>query len=254
VSTILDKLKAKHTDDVFVAECKNGPTHTASHRRLDAWVMKKSWSPITMLGYEIKQSRSDFLQDNKWQAYLPCCHQLYFVCPKGIIQPEELPQDVGLLWAGEGERLFTKRKAPYRAIELPAELLVYVLMCRTQVTRECVSQKEYRDYWVDWLKQKNEDRELGYHVKQAIRNRVHTAEVSVIEATRKVDAYSHLREELKKHGVDPDNTWSIHNFERELGDMLSGGLQKLNRNLATLERTMEMVRSEVDELVKGKAA
>ena len=83
MSTILDKLKAKHTDDVFVAECKNGPTHTASHRRLDAWVMKKSWSPITMLGYEIKQSRSDFLQDNKWQAYLPCCHQLYFVCPKG---------------------------------------------------------------------------------------------------------------------------------------------------------------------------
>ena len=251
MSTILDKLKAKHADDVFVAECKNGPTQTAKHSRLDAWVMKKSWSPITMIGYEIKQDRSDFLRDNKWQAYLPCCHQFYFVCPTMVIQPEELPQDVGLLWAGVGERLITKRKAVYRDISLPSELLVYVLMCRTKVTREnsLVSSKKGRDYWIDWLKQKEADRKLGFSVKQAIRNKVNQAEYGILEATRKVEAYAHLRAELTKHGIDPDNTWAIHNFE---SDAVTGGVQKLDRGLHNIERTVEQLREAVDRMLKGK--
>lgn len=49
----------------------------------------------------------------------------YFVCPNGIIQPDELPPDIGLKWVAKtGTRLFTKRKAQRREIELPADLLV----------------------------------------------------------------------------------------------------------------------------------
>jgi hypothetical protein len=58
-NVLLKALAQRHKDDVFVPECKNGPTQTGSHRRLDAWVMLKTWSPVTMIGYEIKVSRSD---------------------------------------------------------------------------------------------------------------------------------------------------------------------------------------------------
>ena len=49
-------------------------------------------------GYEIKMSRSDFLHDEKWTSYLPNFHYFWFAIPEpGIVLPEELPDDVGLL-------------------------------------------------------------------------------------------------------------------------------------------------------------
>ena len=248
---ILGKLASKHAMDVFIEECKNGPTHTANHKRLDAWVMKRSWSPITMIGYEIKQSRSDFLKDEKWPAYLPLCHQLYFVCPRKLIQPEELPQDVGLLWAGDGERLMTQRKAVRREIVLPGELLVYVLMCRAQITREHLSPKHDREYWVDWLKEKTENRELGYHVAQAIRDKVVLAEGKASSAAARMQEYDQLRAELKKHGVDPDSHWEIRGFQSRLTDLVGGSLKQMDWNLRGIEETVRHLRQELNKQKEG---
>ena len=78
---ILRLIESRHSGDLVVAECKDGPTHYARHRRLDAWVMRKSWSKPALYGYEIKVSRQDFLKDDKWPDYLPMCNELYFVCP-----------------------------------------------------------------------------------------------------------------------------------------------------------------------------
>jgi len=89
---LLDLLLVKHAQDVCVPECKNGPTWTAKHLRLDLWAMKKSWSNPYTYGYEIKASRSDFLQDEKWLNYLPYCNYFSFVCLPGLIEPEELPR------------------------------------------------------------------------------------------------------------------------------------------------------------------
>ncbi|GAG15780.1 unnamed protein product, partial [marine sediment metagenome] len=74
---IVRLLNNRHSEDIFVDECKNGPTWFGSHLRLDAWVMKRKWSPITTIGYEVKVSRSDFLNDDKWQGYLQYCNQFY---------------------------------------------------------------------------------------------------------------------------------------------------------------------------------
>jgi hypothetical protein len=60
---IITLLKQKHYDDIFIPECKDGPTQLGSHLRMDAWVMKKSWANSCFIGYEEKVSRSDFLQD-----------------------------------------------------------------------------------------------------------------------------------------------------------------------------------------------
>ena len=78
-------LAVKHSKDIFVPECKDGPTHTADHLRMDAWVMKRSWVRPLSIGYEIKISRQDFLNDQKWHSYLNYCNEFYFVCPAGLI-------------------------------------------------------------------------------------------------------------------------------------------------------------------------
>ncbi|GAH65878.1 unnamed protein product [marine sediment metagenome] len=48
--------------------------------------------------FEIKSSRSDFTGDHKWQKYLKYCHTFSFVCPYGLIQKNDVPPGIGILW------------------------------------------------------------------------------------------------------------------------------------------------------------
>ncbi len=128
-------LANKHYEDVFVPECKT--TRYGVYTILDAWVMLKSWTHFSTIGYEIKVNRSDFLNDSKWASYLPYCHEFYFVCPSGLISPEELGNQVGLLWASKnGTMLYNKKKAPRRDVEIPYSIYQYVLACRAKVVHE----------------------------------------------------------------------------------------------------------------------
>ena len=157
-------LAARHSADLFVPQCKTGPTHYAGHgelKILDAWAMRKSWAQPTTFGYEIKMSRGDFLGDDKWRGYLDYCSQLYFVCPSGVIDPAELPGYVGLLVASKNmKRLYCKRKAVEREVEIPESLWRYILMWRTEVTGDQESRTNNgrgADYWRKWLAQKGDE-------------------------------------------------------------------------------------------------
>lgn len=134
---ILGALKQRHCEDVFIPECKTGPTwFNKNLRRLDAWVMKRSWTHFGTIGYEIKVSRGDFYSDKKWREYLPYCHQFYFVCPWGMILPEEVKVDAGLCWVCKnGQRIHIKKRVAKRDIEIPIEILLYILMSRTVIMR-----------------------------------------------------------------------------------------------------------------------
>jgi len=50
--------------------------------------------------YEVKSSRADFLNDGKWEKYLPYCTQFAFVAPAGAIFRWELPRECGLIEYG----------------------------------------------------------------------------------------------------------------------------------------------------------
>jgi hypothetical protein len=73
------------------------PINGTGSQRMDAWVIKPGY-PEHTTGYEIKVSRSDFLQDKKWQNYLPFCDAFFFICPPGLIQEAELPKEAGLIY------------------------------------------------------------------------------------------------------------------------------------------------------------
>ena len=43
----------KHTEDLVVTECKNGPTQGYNHSRMDVWVMRKSWVNMSAICYAV---------------------------------------------------------------------------------------------------------------------------------------------------------------------------------------------------------
>lgn len=131
---MLALLMAKHSNEVAVPECRDGASQGRKHYRFDLWVMRRSWSPVTMIGYELKTTRSDFLADEKWQRGLELCHQFFFVCPHGLIHRDEVPAECGLIYVSKTwRRLRTMKRAPRREIELPSDLLVHVLMSRAYI-------------------------------------------------------------------------------------------------------------------------
>jgi hypothetical protein len=77
------------------------------------WMDEFTWGPLRfdsisldlktwlITGFEIKVSRADFLGDKKWQNYLPYCNRFYFATTPGVVEPKELPDEIGLLELGE---------------------------------------------------------------------------------------------------------------------------------------------------------
>ena len=171
-------LETKHTKDVFIAECKNGETWGARDLlKLDAWVLQRTYSPLTTIGYEIKCSRADFENDQKWIGYLDLCHLFYFVCPAGLIRSTDIPSNIGLIWVSKSGRLHTKRKATRAIPDIQKQngLLIYALMSRSKIVANMMD-INYRNEPPDKLREyraivegANERKELAYFVKAHIK-------------------------------------------------------------------------------------
>lgn len=168
---ILHALSKRHWEDFFTTEVRDGPSYMR-YVIMDALAIKKSWKNPCFTGYEIKVSRSDFVRDTKWPAYLDMCHEFYFVCPKGMIQPEELPNEVGLLWFNtESKSFYTKRKAQYRKIEIPNNVLMCIIMSHLSPDRHPFYSST-REFFEGWLEYKRTSDELGYQVRSEIVKRM----------------------------------------------------------------------------------
>lgn len=201
---IVGLLADRHVKDVFVPECKDGPTQLGSHLRLDAWAMRKSWVNFSTLGYEIKVSRSDWMRDQKWESYRGLVHELYLVAPKGLIQVDELPAGVGLIEVVGSKRLVTRRKAVWEEIPPPEDLYKYVLMCRAKIQRTWVDPTSNATYWREWLALRDEDKTMGHHVSKALREKY----------DREVRSVRHENEELKRQA---DSVRDVYQRMTDLG-------------------------------------
>ena len=243
---IINMLALKHFKDVFVPECKDGCSQ-GGHLRLDAWVMKKSWAHPLITGYEVKVSRSDFENDEKWRGYLPYCNEFYFVCPHGLIQPEELPDETGLMWVSKtGSRLYRKKKARYRTDLQLLDIYKYVIMCRSQIKKNTYDGDMSRvDYWQQWLEENDEKKHLGYNVSKKVRElvakRIDTVECKMREVQSENDRLNYVKVELEKLGfTDPPFRFEFDRKLREIQEAVPADfLQELLRLQKTLGNTIE---------------
>lgn len=170
--SIMGALKVRHWSDIFVPECKLGPSWGSTHRRMDAWAMRCSWTNWGTVGYEVKHSRADFRQDKKWRDYLPVCSQFYFVTPSDLIQPEEVEDPAGLIWLSRtGNVLRTKKAAKLLALDDKALVLLmsYLLMNRSEITdrpragrhkRESVAEQHEQELWR--MQRRRRERRVGH--------------------------------------------------------------------------------------------
>ena len=99
---------------------------TVNHRqRIDLWVINCFQSKgLLKIAFEIKVSRSDFLHErnnpDKRQPALMLSNQYYFAAPKGLIKPEEIPPECGLVeMQPDKQTLLWTIKAPMRETEEP---------------------------------------------------------------------------------------------------------------------------------------
>lgn len=151
---IMKLLEEKHYLDIFVPECKNGRTTDAARGenvRMDGWAMKRSWTNPLAIGYEVKVSRGDFLQDKKMLRYHDYCNQLYLVCPHGMIKKEEVDPSMGLMYVNKDKKsLYTMRKAPMTPRDIPSNVYRYILMSRSIIkTGLTLEQKAERGRIID---------------------------------------------------------------------------------------------------------
>lgn len=212
---ILALLATRHATDVFVPECKNGPSQMVRHHlRMDAWVMAKSWTKPCATCYEIKVSRSDFLADNKWMQYLPLCNELYFATAPGVCDPSELPPEAGLMvCTANAVRLITKKKAQHRTGPINPDVFRYVLMCRSKIVRnnEAVNERDNVQYWRDWLASKDAKKTLGHAVSRRIRElyreEVVRVETEQIQLRKLMEGYADVRRLMESLGLDPDSNY-----------------------------------------------
>ncbi len=249
-------LANRHCGDVFVPECKDGPTQTRAHRRLDAWVLLKTWSPITTIGYEIKVDRGDWRRDAKIADYMPLCHLLYVVAPRGVVPMDELPAGVGLVEpVGQSGRLQIRRKAARREIALPSELMVYVLMCRSKITRENYDgDRGWRVQALrEWVQQKDERVVLSHAVSEKIRRAFDEQEQQLRRERQRNDELEALRSRISELGFDvtrPVHTWEV----RERVNAFNRTVDRMT--LDRMRRTAEWMRETADTLErigKGQA-
>jgi len=168
-------LAKHHSKDLYVPECKNGPTYSSRNiLRLDAWVLARTYSPMTTIGYEIKVSRADFEQDQKWTEYLDYCHRFFFACPAGLIRSTDLPKEIGLVWYSAAGNIHIKRHAERREPDTVKfqKLLIYVLMSRSVIVGDMHAANNGIKSREDWIREYLAEAEKNKNLAACVRGHV----------------------------------------------------------------------------------
>lgn len=157
--------------DFFATEVKTGPTYGNNHLfKFDGLAIKKSWTQPCITGYEIKVSRSDFTSDTKYCCYLPYCHEMYFVCPKGMIKKDEIPTEFGLIYYNKDTNtLRTVKKAQYRQIDVSGDMLMYIIMNKLDSDRIPFYNSK-KEYAVDYINEKDMRYIIGKELGSVLSN------------------------------------------------------------------------------------
>jgi len=222
--------------------------------------MKKSWANPCSIAYEVKVDRSDFLRDEKWPGYLDYCNQFYFVCPSKLISVAECPEQAGLMWvASTGSRLYTKKKAPRRSVEIPEDIYRYLLMCRVRITDDTRYQETgSAEYWRNWLETKVENRELGRMVSRTLgkmfTEQVHKVEAENIKLAAQMKAYDRLLAWLDSIGIDTAIGVSQFNVQRKIEDLKKVLPDGLMYSVNAAVNQLTMLQTRLIEIGKGPGA
>lgn len=199
---------------------------------------------LEMIGFEIKVSRADFLSEmknpQKSNDIMKYCDRWWLVCPKGLVDKNEIPRTWGLLELTDGGKFHKKKEAPLlEAVDLDRNIVAALLRRGSEGTvpksvynkkienerRKIKEQFENdRNSEPFWLKKHDElqeridhfeeesglrinsytnPREVGKLVRKIMNNRLNYDVVRIIS---QVESISESAKELKKTLDDCEKT------------------------------------------------
>lgn len=94
--------------------------------RPDVYSIEKSFCRPSPTAYEVKVSQSDFRADvtaAKWHSYLDYAYSVVFAVPAGLVKPEDIPAQCGLLVRGPVGWRLARRSTPVPRVIDQAALL-----------------------------------------------------------------------------------------------------------------------------------
>jgi hypothetical protein len=199
--SITEALRKRYSDHIFASQVKLG---SAGTKIIDAVAIKKTWTPVTAIGFEIKVSRYDFVNDNKYPEYMKACTNFYFVVPNGIIKDDEIPKEVGLMiYYPDSGTLKIKKKAPYLNNEVSTEMLLHIMFWKFEKYNAPKTRQEY----LDDLKAKMESQQYGIEIAMKISN----LEDQLKRKSYRDEWLSFQEEFNNKYGYRP-SSWEVMNL------------------------------------------
>lgn len=234
----------------FITECKTCSTYFPDPQGLlifDGLAITKSYTKPNIIGYEIKVSRGDFLQDNKWHLYLQYCNEFFFVVPKGLISKEELPENVGLIYYNPDTRLHTVKKALYRQIEEPVGLYKYIIFSRLEQDRIPFYEDtaEYaRAYLEDRVDKKYIGHRLGTKLSKDLQDANQRLE-NLKYTEERLEAWNSVENLLIKYGVLNWRGYRGNNWLNDVENALKGGVssKKLDTIINGIEYSLTQLKN-----------
>lgn len=192
-------LSKKYEDSqfFFMTQVKNGRSFNSDGLLiLDGLAIAKSWSHPKMIWFEIKVSRWDFLQDNKWVHYQKYVNEFYFVCPEWLIQKEELPDNVWLMYCKEDSTRIVK-KPKFMPNSPDKEMLLYIIYNRLKSVKR-PEPKKYRTNIENWMEDKIRTRELGLRFKNKLVTKLEEQEQAIERLDRENKEQTHKLDIIEK--------------------------------------------------------
>lgn len=214
----------------FITECKTCSTYFPDPQGLlkfDGLAITKSYTSPNIIGYEIKVSRGDFKQDNKWHLYLQYCNEFFFVVPKGLITKDELPENVGLIYYDPDKKtLRTVKKALYRQIEKPVGIYEYIIYSRLDEDRIPFYDSKV-EYCKDYIENKVDKRYVGSQLGSKLANDLEEAQKklqSLQGVDKELTAWKKVKNVLDESHILPWRWWDNDDWITELEQTLNGKL------------------------------
>jgi hypothetical protein len=248
-------LAARHKEDLYAEEVTCGP---AGGLRLDAWAMPRSWANFETVGYEVKVTHADWAGDRKLGQYRDYVHRMWVACPWGLIQPEEIPEGVGLLWVAKtGTRAVCKRRAP--ELEAPKHTgpMISAFINRGEIVRGSRasfrfdgadgSAEQRRRIAREFLDGRITDRELGRELGLGIAKKL-ASMAKELEQQRRAAA-TRQRESEWLEGTAKSNGWKSAQeaASAKAGTGISGD------DLRALQRLSAQIAERVDAIATKQA-
>lgn len=238
----------------FLTECKTCSTYFPDPQGLlifDGLAITKSYTKPNIIGYEIKVARNDFTRDNKWHLYLQYCNEFYFVCPKGLIAKDELPDNVGLIWYDPDAKqiLRTVKKAQYRNIDEPVGLYKYIIYSRLDEDR-IPFYEDKAEYVRDYLEDRKDKKYIGSTLGSKMAKELEAAYTELDRVKGKkdaVDRWEKVEKLLRKYDIigwgwrKDDNGWL-----EDLEQALKAGSQC--RELESIKDSLQRVINRIEKL------